>query len=644
MIKYSFLISLVFVSLQAASFDCSKSSSIVEKTICNTPNLNEMDGQLSQHYTQIKNSFSEEDKKILLNNQRVWLKKQKACETAESVEGCLKTLYEDRIIFFNELAQNRFVRQNDVLTDRLMQMQWQDEYIVLGGHYDNKGHPSIKTWEEAKEYCKNLTLDDKNDWRLPNIAELRYAISIKSHFEYDHDTGYDSSTMVDDYYLDTYKAISVSDYNPLIEDHESSINRASPYIRCVRGEALLEDSHTSLPKTVLAKNPFHLEMSQNDEICRPMEKIYNDDVQKDGMIHFDRHVEYNWLNWKKKVIFKKEDDYSSEKDSFGINSFDINNDGKVETVLFRRKCFNIYKDTDHTLDEVIYFEDNKTIEYESVTLYELLKNKIAKRFDTHEMYRLFSSKENFLNGDYILRPFKFQDRYYLSFFGSSGKEPFDERSYSDIVITQLDAKNTLNDICHFKRTLQDTSKQELDKNLKIFHSSTSAKERREALKMITALGKYRDDPTVIYESCEEGLHDKDEHVRSYSIDNIAINEKSITLLLKTIIDDPNDINKIKATFNIGGYFTNNGSDPSEYYYVIAEHMVLALQAYDALVELGGRRRSNEMTNEMRNIMTSGMQFCDTNNYKNLDLIYQRFKGEIVPWDKEAYEKCQSKSK
>lgn len=643
--KYCLIVVSLFMSLQAASFDCSKSISNIEKTICSYPHLDAMDEQLSQAYTNIKNSFSEEDKKILLNNQRVWLKKQKACETSESVEGCLKTLYEERIVFFNELAQNRFVRQNDVLTDRLTQMQWQDEYIVHRGHYDKKSQPSIKTWEEAKAYCKNLTLDGKSDWRLPNIEELRYAVSIKNRFKYGLDTGYNSSTMVDNYYLDTYKAISVSDYNPLIEDHESSISSASPYIRCVRGEALLEDSHTPLPKTVLAKNPFHLEMSQNDELCRSMEKIYNDDVQKGGMIHFDRHVEYNWLNWKKKVIFKKEDDYSSEKDSFGINSFDINNDRKVETVLFRRKCFNIYKDTDHTLDEVIYFgDDNKIIEYESMTLHELTKNKITKRFDTHERYRLFSSKEEFLNGDYILRPFKFQDGYYLSFFGTSGKEPFDERSYSDIVITQLDANHTLNDICHFKRTLQDTSKQELNKNLKIFHSSASAKERRDTLKMIIELGRYRENPAVIYESCEKGLSDKDEHIRSYSIDYIGINEKSIPLLLKTIIDDPNDINKIKATFNIGRYFTNNGSDPSEYYYVIDEHMVLALQAYDALVELGGRRRSNEMTNEMRNIMTSGMQFCDTNNYKNLDLIYQRFKGEIVPWDKEAYEKCQSKSK
>lgn len=635
MIKYSFLIALVFVSLQAASFDCSKSSSIVEKTICNTPNLNEMDGQLSQHYTQIKNSFSEEDKKILLNNQRVWLKKQKACETAESVEGCLKTLYEDRIVFFNELAQNRFVRQNDVLTDRLMQMQWQDDSIVEKGNYDKKGHQTINSWEEAKAYCEHLALDGKSDWRLPNIAELQYADSIKKSFNHIADKSYISSSSGDDYYFDTYKKFYSDNLNSspiLFVD--------APYIRCVRGEALQESANVILPKTPLSTTPFHLEMSQNDALCHSMEKIYNDDVQKDGMMHFDRHVEYNWLNWKKKV-FKQENNYSRGKYSFGIGYFDINNDGKVETVLFRRKHAR-----EQAYDEVIYFFDDNKNDYTSMTRDELFEKKIAKAFDTQGNYPLINSTALQYIYGYILRPLKFKDQYYISALGNSVKAPFDERSYSDIVITQLDANHMFHDVCYFKRTLQDTSKQELDNNLKIFHSSSSVKERLDALQMIIELGRYRDNLAVIYESCKKGLSDPDESIRSYSIDNIAINEKSIPLLLKTVINDPSDSNKISAIFYFGGHFTDNGADPSEYYYVIDEHIELAFQAYDALVEWDRRNNPNynAMSTDMRNVMTSGMQFCDTKNYKNLDLIYERFKDKMNTFDKEAYEKCQSKSK
>ncbi|MGE0739187.1 hypothetical protein, partial [Sulfurimonas sp.] len=127
---------------------------------------------------------------------------------------------------------------------------------------------------------------------------------------------------------------------------------------------------------------------------------------------------------------------------------------------------------------------------------------------------------------------------------------------------------------------------------------------------------------------------------------IEINEKSIPLLLKTVINDSNDINKIKAIFNIGKYFTENGSDPSEYYYVIDEHIELVLKAYDVLIELDKKRNPNSdgMSGEMRNIMSSGMRFCNTKKYKNLDLVYQRFKDKIVPWDKEEYEKCQLEGK
>ncbi len=37
-------------------------------------------------------------------------------------------------------------------------------------------------WESAKKYCKELTLNGKNDWRLPNITELKSKLRIKDKF------------------------------------------------------------------------------------------------------------------------------------------------------------------------------------------------------------------------------------------------------------------------------------------------------------------------------------------------------------------------------------------------------------------------------------------------------------------------------
>ena len=49
---------------------------------------------------------------------------------------------------------------NEIIKDLTTNLYWQ------------KGYVTGKTWQEALEYCENLTLDGYSDWRLPNINEL----------------------------------------------------------------------------------------------------------------------------------------------------------------------------------------------------------------------------------------------------------------------------------------------------------------------------------------------------------------------------------------------------------------------------------------------------------------------------------------
>ncbi len=47
---------------------------------------------------------------------------------------------------------------------------------------DNADVGSIsKTWKEAIDYCENLTLAGKSDWRLPNIKELKSIVDRSRH-------------------------------------------------------------------------------------------------------------------------------------------------------------------------------------------------------------------------------------------------------------------------------------------------------------------------------------------------------------------------------------------------------------------------------------------------------------------------------
>lgn len=85
--------SLVSASVvHAASFDCARAGTTVEKLICSHPNLSRLDDELDAAY---KQSLKREDvKQQVIVSQRQWLKQERnACRTAE----CLEAAYARRI-------------------------------------------------------------------------------------------------------------------------------------------------------------------------------------------------------------------------------------------------------------------------------------------------------------------------------------------------------------------------------------------------------------------------------------------------------------------------------------------------------------------------------------------------------------------
>ena len=70
-----------------ASFNCSKASTAQEKLVCNTPQLNEADGQMGEIYKLVNKSFPISG--FVQDNQRTWLFSYKNCKDATN---CLQLL------------------------------------------------------------------------------------------------------------------------------------------------------------------------------------------------------------------------------------------------------------------------------------------------------------------------------------------------------------------------------------------------------------------------------------------------------------------------------------------------------------------------------------------------------------------------
>ncbi|OGW04063.1 MAG: hypothetical protein A2Z59_11275 [Nitrospinae bacterium RIFCSPLOWO2_02_39_17] len=95
-----------------------------------------------------------------------------------------------RNVYSGNLVNNRIVMVNNgTVVDTDTDLMWQ------------QGENNKMNWDSAIAYCKNLSLAGYNDWRLPNIEELKSLIDVKknpkinkTHFPNAYSSYYWSST------------------------------------------------------------------------------------------------------------------------------------------------------------------------------------------------------------------------------------------------------------------------------------------------------------------------------------------------------------------------------------------------------------------------------------------------------------------
>ena len=93
---------------QAASFDCAKAATKVEKTICANPELSKLDEQLHDAYQELLAQAS--DKEQIKSLQRQWLKKSRnVCQDA----ACLSARYHTRLAELTALTTAQAESTND---------------------------------------------------------------------------------------------------------------------------------------------------------------------------------------------------------------------------------------------------------------------------------------------------------------------------------------------------------------------------------------------------------------------------------------------------------------------------------------------------------------------------------------------------
>lgn len=116
----------------------------------------------------------------------------------------------------------------EIFTDKATGLVWQD---------DMDAEKVKKNWHNAKEYCQDLTLEGKSDWRLPTLKELKSIVDINKSTPAIKD-GF--KNVASNFYWSSSEDVSNSsialymNFNSGMENGNNKYNNY--YIRCVRGK------------------------------------------------------------------------------------------------------------------------------------------------------------------------------------------------------------------------------------------------------------------------------------------------------------------------------------------------------------------------------------------------------------------------
>jgi uncharacterized protein len=110
--KLLLLLTLTTTLLFSASFDCKKAKTDIEKLICSDKELSKLDDELNKAYKELLNKTNENDKKMIIQEQRDWIKERDNCAHSSDAYGpflyCMLDIYSHRI-FYLKAVSDKFI-------------------------------------------------------------------------------------------------------------------------------------------------------------------------------------------------------------------------------------------------------------------------------------------------------------------------------------------------------------------------------------------------------------------------------------------------------------------------------------------------------------------------------------------------------
>lgn len=219
---------------------------------------------------------------------------------------------------------------------------------------------------------------------------------------------------------------------------------------------------------------YILVMSKDDNVCKHILKLYNDDFKKYGAVKYDQHDEFNAIKWERKRVYKinekgEKDYYYSVKETMLLSNFDINNDGKEEIVI------KSYESGLHAIpsDQIYIFNKSDVAQFsDSIQLnQELYKRELGfvgysyntspfrnngyelKEIPPAEIAQQLGNERSvpiyhFLGGWFFFNPFIYDKVYYIAM---TDWFPQQVETKKWLVILKLDPGDKIKDTCYFRK-------------------------------------------------------------------------------------------------------------------------------------------------------------------------------------------------